>query len=111
MALPCLWQRNREGLPLRLGFQGTGKEVVAGSRFFRGHATGKLRDGFPVFKFIKEGGPHLQDGVGETGLENTAGNRFVGHFVPHVDDLPRLLFALLVVEYFQRIDLLAAPAG
>lgn len=102
-------EHNGASLPLRS--EGGGEEGVAGMGLFGCDAAQGLLHIAAVDEFVTEGGPHLEDGIGEAELEDGTGNGGVRGLVGHVEDAPLLLAAGRVGHIGQLLGILCAELG
>src|SRR5438874_11736380 len=69
------------------------KEPMARNSFVRCHATKSLSQG--PGSLCSVSGPHLQETIGKSRLENSASDRSEGHLISQICPLPDLFFAAL----------------
>src|ERR1035437_4752327 len=83
----------------RLRTQRCREEAVAQRGVIRGEAAGRWTQRVSMDNLVEKRGRHLQNGVGESELENLARDRFEGAGVTQVDLLPALFSAGVGQEF------------
>ena len=73
-------------------------------------AGGVRAERLAVVKFVEESGPHLQNGIGESELEDAAGDGLERGLVAHLDLLPDLL-AVRHAHDLEDVGVGAGPTG